>query len=90
MDMWPAYIESTLAFLPDAEEKIVFDKFHVMKYLTHAVDLERRAAGRNDPTLKKTGKSRNAVRRALRSAARPTGKWSRIQGGQARTILSAD
>lgn len=54
MDMWPAYIESTLAFLPDAEEKVVFDKFHVMKYLTHAVDLERRSAGRCDSTLKKT------------------------------------
>jgi len=54
MDMWPAYIESTMAFLPNAEEKIVFDKFHVTKYLTHAVDLERRVAGRSDPTLKKT------------------------------------
>lgn len=54
MDMWSPYIESTLAHLPDAEEKIVFDKFHVVKYLTHAVDLERRAAGRSDPTLKKT------------------------------------
>jgi transposase len=54
MDMWPAYIESTLAYLPDAEEKIVFDKFHIVKYLTHAVDLERRAAGRSDSTLKRT------------------------------------
>ncbi len=54
MDMWPAYIESTLDNLPEAEEKIVFDKFHVMKYLTHAVDLERRAAGRSDSTLKRT------------------------------------
>jgi transposase len=54
MDMWPAYIESTLANLPNAEEKIVFDKFHVTKYLTHAVDLERRSAGRKDSTLKKT------------------------------------
>lgn len=54
MDMWPAYIESTLAHLPDAQEKIVFDKFHVMRYLTHAVDLERRAAGRSDSTLKRT------------------------------------
>ncbi len=54
MDMWPAYIESTMAFLPDAQERIVFDKFHIVKYLTHAVDLERRAAGRSDPTLKKT------------------------------------
>lgn len=54
MDMWPAYIESTLAHLPGADEKIVFDKFHVVKYLTHAVDLERRVAGRSDTTLKRT------------------------------------
>jgi transposase len=54
MDMWPAYIESTLALLSDAEEKIVFDKFHVMRYLTHAVDLERRSDVRSDFTLKKT------------------------------------
>lgn len=54
MDMWAPYIESTLAFLPDAEEKIVFDKFHVMRFLTHAVDLERRAASRGDTTLKRT------------------------------------
>ncbi len=54
MDMWPAYIESTLNAVPDAAEKIVFDKFHIVKYLTHAVDLERRAARRGDVTLKKT------------------------------------
>jgi transposase len=54
MDMWPAYIESTLANLPNAEEKIVFDKFHLTKDLTQAVDLERRSAGRKDSMLKKT------------------------------------
>lgn len=54
MDMWPAYIESTLGAVPGAAEKIVFDKFHIVKYLTHAVDLERRAATRTDATLKKT------------------------------------
>ena len=54
MDMWPAYIESTLAAVPEAHQKIVFDKFHIVKYLTHAVDLERRSATRTDATLKKT------------------------------------
>ncbi len=54
MDMWPAYIESTLDFVPGASAKIVFDKFHIVKYLTHAVDLERRAARRGDAALKKT------------------------------------
>ena len=54
MDMWPAYIESTLAAVPGAKEKIVFDKFHIVKYLTHAVDLERRSQTRTDSTLKRT------------------------------------
>lgn len=54
MDMWPAYIESTLDHVPGAAEKIVFDKFHIVKYLTHAVDLERRSARRGDISLKRT------------------------------------
>ena len=31
MDMWPAYISSTEEYVPDAEKKIAFDKFHVSK-----------------------------------------------------------
>jgi transposase len=54
MDMWPAYIESALGSVRGASTKIVFDKFHIVKYLTHAVDLERRSATRTDSTLKKT------------------------------------
>jgi len=42
MDMWPAFINATLASLPKAEEKIAFDKFHVAKYLGEAVDKVRR------------------------------------------------
>jgi transposase len=42
MDMWPAYINATLENLPEAEEKIAFDKFHVAKYLGEAVDKVRR------------------------------------------------
>lgn len=57
MDMWPAYINSTLEQVPGAREKIAFDKFHVAKYLGEAVDQVRRKeckvlkqAGRNDLT----------------------------------------
>ena len=42
MDMWPAYINATLESLPEAAEKIAFDKFHVAKYLGEAVDKVRR------------------------------------------------
>jgi transposase len=42
MDMWPAFINATLESLPNAEDKIAFDKFHVAKYLGEAVDKVRR------------------------------------------------
>jgi transposase len=60
MDMWPAYIRATLDALPEAREKIAFDKFHVAKYLGDAVDKVRRtehrallAEGRDDLTRTK-------------------------------------
>jgi transposase len=46
MDMWPPYIASTNKHVPLAEEKIVFDKFHIMKHLGDAVDRVRRAENR--------------------------------------------
>jgi transposase len=42
MDMWGPYINSTKEHLPDADEKIVFDKFHVAGHLGKAVDKVRR------------------------------------------------
>jgi transposase len=42
MDMWKPYIRSTRAYVPDADEKIVFDKFHIAKHLADAVDKIRR------------------------------------------------
>jgi len=42
MDMWDAYRNSTLRFVPDAKGKIVFDNFHVAKYMNKAVDEVRR------------------------------------------------
>ena len=59
MDMWEPYIRSTREYLADADQKIVFDKFHVAQHLSQAVDevrkrehRERMAAG--DPILKGT------------------------------------
>lgn len=42
MDMAPAYIETTLEEIPDAERKIAFDKFHVAQALGKAVDAVRK------------------------------------------------
>jgi transposase len=42
MDMWDPYVESVRAHLPEAEQKIVFDKFHIAKHLGEAVDQVRR------------------------------------------------
>lgn len=43
MDMWKPYIHSTRAHLPGAEEKIVFDRFHIMQHANRAVDQVLRA-----------------------------------------------
>lgn len=42
MDMWPPYITSTRKHLRFADEKIVYDKFHILKHLGDAVDKVRR------------------------------------------------
>jgi transposase len=59
MDMWEPYISATLQHVPDAGNKIVFDRFHVMKHMLEAVDSVRKAEHRNlqaegDDTLKGT------------------------------------
>lgn len=43
VDMWDPYVTSIRAHLPDADAKIVYDKFHIAKHLTDAVDQVRRA-----------------------------------------------
>jgi transposase len=46
MDMWEPYIASTRAHLPDADTKIVFDKFHIAQHANEAVDKVRRQENR--------------------------------------------
>ncbi len=46
MDMWDPYIDSVRGHVANADEKIVFDKFHVAKHLSEAVDKVRRKENR--------------------------------------------
>ena len=55
MDMWGPYISSTKEHLPGADEKIVFDKFHVAGHLGKAVDAVRRGENKE---LRKGGDDR--------------------------------
>jgi len=57
MDMWDPYVASVRAHVPEAEGKIVFDKFHVAQHLGHAVDLVRR---KENKTLRAAGDDRLA------------------------------
>jgi transposase len=52
MDMWDPYIAATKDLVPEAEKKIVFDRFHVTRYVTEAVDKVRR---RENKSLKEQG-----------------------------------
>jgi len=42
MDMWDPYIAATHHFIPGAEDKIVYDRFHVTRLVTEAVDKVRK------------------------------------------------
>jgi transposase len=42
MDMWEPYIQATMERIPDAAEKIVFDRFHIMGHVGKAVDTVRK------------------------------------------------
>ena len=46
MDMWDPYITWTRQHLEDADDKIVFDRYHLMAYLTKAVDTVRKQENR--------------------------------------------
>jgi transposase len=59
MDMWEPFAASTIEHVPDGRSKIVYDRFHVMKHMTEAVDAvrkweHRRLQAEGDDTLKKT------------------------------------
>lgn len=54
MDMWEPYRQSVREHVPNAEEKMVLDRFHLMKHLSEAVDKVRKREHRE---MLKQGKS---------------------------------
>jgi transposase len=59
LDMWPAFINACQAHLPQAEHKMVFDRFHIMRHVLEAVDKVRKREHRGlledgDTTLAKS------------------------------------
>ncbi len=55
MDMWHPYVSSTLNHLPEAQSKIVFDKFHIAK---HFPKLPIRSGGHENKQLREQGDDR--------------------------------
>ena len=56
-DMWEPYIQATRAHVPEADKKIVYDRFHIMSHMGKAVDRVRKQEHRDrmahgDETLK--------------------------------------
>ena len=74
MDMWEPYIGATRNGLPDGDAKIVFDRFHIMRDMTKAVDTVRKQEHReflragDDSPLTRT-KYRLAVQRRAATRA---------------------
>jgi transposase len=54
MDMWDPFIAATRKHVPQADKKIVFDRFHVMRHVLDAVDQVRKSEHRQ---LAETGES---------------------------------
>jgi transposase len=42
LDMWPAYIKACRDKVPGADDKMVFDRFHIMRHVLDAVDTVRK------------------------------------------------
>jgi transposase len=59
LDMWPAYIGACQAHVPQADEKMVFDRFHIMQHVGKGVDKVRKQEhkvllSQGDDTLKRS------------------------------------
>jgi transposase len=59
LDMWPPYINACRQDVPDADRKMVFDRFHIMRHVVEAVDTVRKREHRalleaGDATLSKS------------------------------------
>lgn len=89
MDMWPAYISATREALEDADQKIAFDRFHVVRHLANGVDMVRRQENR---ALRKEGDDTLAGTRWLWIQSPLTmsdASWDRLQELKDRSLRTA-
>lgn len=75
MDMWEPYRLAVQAHVPNADAKIVFDRFHVMRHVLEAMDQVRR---KEQKELKKRGDQRLTGTKFLWLMTR-VGKWTATQ-----------
>jgi len=72
MDLWAPFREATLAALPDAAGKIVYDRFHVTQILIDALDTVRAAEHRE---RRRAGDRQRGADRRLWWKSRETLTW---------------
>src|SRR5437879_13059211 len=88
LDMWDPYLASLQNHLPAAEEKIVFDKFHIAKHLGEAVDRVRR---REHKALKAEGDERltgtkyDWLRNPASMDEKQRREFAELRGGEVKT-----
>ena len=84
MDMSPAYLFVTLEEIPNAKEKIAFDRFHVTKLINEAVDGVRRQETRLlHNTLKEAGLTGKRYHWLKNAASLPKHQRSELKSLQA-------
>ena len=67
LDMWEPYVQAIRAHVPEAESKIVYDRYHIMTHMGKAVDDVRK---REHRALRAAGTTRSAARSTSGSTRR--------------------
>lgn len=65
VDMWGHFMSSTMKHVPDANSKIVFGRFHVMKHVNEAIDSTLRKEKRDLSEKRGDGSQGNKINMAL-------------------------
>jgi transposase len=81
MDMWEPYAQFLLSVVDDAEDKIVFDRFHIVGPINDAVDLVRR---HENKALRADGDDRLVGTKHLWLCGKPVKKVAALPGVPAR------
>src|SRR5450755_614311 len=91
MDMWAPFFDSAVANVPDGKSKIVFDKFHIAKYLSDALDQTRKPhlSTWSETSYREAVSSHRGVRRSV-YVHQHQRHLARIAGDRAQAPASSD